>query len=172
MNPDLASRMSALGDAPDESGFGAPPADFHEEIRAIHEYWCSKRVCDRIPDRSDVDPVVEIPRLLGNVWLLDVETDPRRFRYRLLGSNLTSASTRPKTGSYLDEQPGSRTISTTLASIEKCCDTQTPFWRKGWPQLIHDRFVPTLEYILLPLSVDRSKDTRMLMNLTIYNWQK
>ncbi|WP_416896656.1 MAG: PAS domain-containing protein [Minwuia sp.] len=154
-----------------EHGFGPPPAWMHADILALHRYWLAKIGDAPIPDRADIDPVIEIPKLLANVWLLDVVGEPRRFRYRLMGSNLTRATTRPRIGQYLDEQEGAGDIPETVAALNTCCDRQIPYWRRGHPQLIRDRFLPMLEYVVLPMSVEHSAETRMLLNMTIYHWK-
>jgi hypothetical protein len=58
-----------------------------------------------MPSRADMDPV-ELPRaLLPNLFLVDVEESPRRFRYRLVGTELTAIMRRELTGRYIDEMP-------------------------------------------------------------------
>lgn len=155
----------------EESGFGAPPEHFDPGILQLYEYWCSKRVKDDIPFRSDMDPVVEIPRLLSAVWLMDIEKPDLRFRYRLLGNDMVSAGAIPKVGDYLDERPKVGRIDETIRAFKDVCRTRRPFWRIGAPHLHHDHLVAGLQLISLPLSVGQPNDVGMLMNMTIYRWQ-
>src|SRR3546814_16858489 len=57
----------------------------HPRVRRIVEHWASMGPPGRLPGRPHLDPL-HIPSLLSNIWLLDVEREPRlRPRYRLLG---------------------------------------------------------------------------------------
>jgi hypothetical protein len=55
-----------------------------------------------MPSRADLDPT-EIPHLLPNLILNDVERDPLRFRIRLEGTAIRDARGWDATGRYLDE---------------------------------------------------------------------
>jgi len=50
----------------------------------LYDYWKSKHVDGRPPSRQEIDPVVEIPRLVP--YLLLIDNTPEGFRYRLFGS--------------------------------------------------------------------------------------
>ena len=77
----------------------------HPALRELHGYWEARRGERAIPSRADMDPV-ELPRpLLPNLFLVDVEEGPRRFRYRLVGTELTGVMRRELTGRYIDEMP-------------------------------------------------------------------
>lgn len=68
-------------------------------------YWESNRSPGGLPDRSAFDPLV-LRRFLGNLLIADVETAPsgdRRFRYRLIGTDLAEISGRDVTGRYFDD---------------------------------------------------------------------
>ena len=68
------------------------------------DYWLSKRPGNRLPGRADIDPI-DMPFILGNLILVDIEPDPFRVRYRLVGTNVTSLLGLNATGRYLDEHP-------------------------------------------------------------------
>src|SRR3546814_10213652 len=58
----------------------------HPRVRRIVEHWASMGPPGRLPGRPHLDPL-HIPSLLSNMWLLDVEREPRlRLRYRLIRS--------------------------------------------------------------------------------------
>lgn len=71
-------------------------------IRQLFDYWQSKRRDGRLPRRADIDPA-EIPQLMPNLLLVDVEYDPFRVRYRLVGTQIVEATGFEFTGKYLDE---------------------------------------------------------------------
>jgi hypothetical protein len=62
----------------------------HPVLREFHEYWRALAKGNRLPSRSQVDPV-EIPSLLPNLFMIDVITGPPEpsFRYRLAGTEIT-----------------------------------------------------------------------------------
>lgn len=70
-------------------------------VRRIHEWWSAHRHGD-LPDRADFDPSA-VKDLLPNILLADVEHDPFRIRYRLVGTKVVDATGFNITGRYLDE---------------------------------------------------------------------
>lgn len=55
-----------------------------------------------VPSRADIEPA-DIPRLLSNVFLIDVQRAPIRFRVRLCGTAVDRLLGRNFTGCYLDD---------------------------------------------------------------------
>lgn len=72
-----------------------------EMVRSLHRWWISRSAHD-IPDRSDLDPF-DIRQLLPNLFIADVEHEPFRIRYRLVGTRAIEATGMDITGRYLDE---------------------------------------------------------------------
>jgi hypothetical protein len=62
---------------------------------------------DGAVDRAAVDPIVEIPRLVGTILLIERiaqdQPDAGRYRIRLVGSQLAAVAQRDLTGWWLDE---------------------------------------------------------------------
>jgi hypothetical protein len=76
----------------------------------LHEfaaYLEGKREGDAAVRRAALDPLVEIPRLIGWVLLIekirDGAPDAGRFQVRLVGSGLAAIAERDYTGRWLDE---------------------------------------------------------------------
>jgi hypothetical protein len=63
--------------------------------KQLHRYWLSKHVDGRVPSRSDIDPILEIPQLVKNLILLDARAD---FTYRLVGSEVVERHGMDMTG--------------------------------------------------------------------------
>lgn len=55
-----------------------------------------------MPARGDFD-AVEFMRFGGRIALIDVEHEPRRYRFRLIGSKMTEVLGRDCTGRYVDD---------------------------------------------------------------------
>lgn len=70
----------------------------------LYDYWLAKKGGHRFPARQDIDPL-EMKVALGGISLFDVERDPLRFRYRLIGADIVQRDGFDLTGRYLDELP-------------------------------------------------------------------
>ena len=76
-----------------------------EIVRAVVDYWNSKRLGIGPPDQNLFDPL-EIPRLLPHVMLKDVQRDPWDFRYRVVGTVVREHSRHNWTGKWMSEVEG------------------------------------------------------------------
>ena len=54
------------------------------KVIQLLDYWNAKVTDGRLPSRDDVDPI-DLGFILGDLILVDVERDPLRFRFRLMG---------------------------------------------------------------------------------------
>lgn len=99
----MALEQVAVPEQSDLSTFGFRAADIASPaLRALYSYWDEKWQGRRMPTRADIEPL-EIPTLLPIVYLVDVERDPLRFRFRLVGTRIVAWFGRDTTGSYVDE---------------------------------------------------------------------
>lgn len=71
-------------------------------LQRLHAYWRERCGHLPFPRKGDFDPV-DFSYVLGYVTLVDVEQEPRRYRFRLDGSILVELSGMDYTGRYLDE---------------------------------------------------------------------
>jgi hypothetical protein len=70
-------------------------------IRRLHDYWSARRTAERIvPLRADLDPA-DLRELLPQLIILEVEQNPIRFRYRLVGTRVVDFNKLEFTGRYL-----------------------------------------------------------------------
>jgi hypothetical protein len=70
-------------------------------IHRFHEYWRAKLVAPNVlPLRAAFDPA-ELRGLLPSLVILDVEREPLRFRYRLVGTRVVEFNAQEFTGRYL-----------------------------------------------------------------------
>lgn len=70
---------------------------------ALFAYWRARAGAKSIPARGDIDPVVDLGHLVQHLFLVDVERDPLRFRYRLVGTKVVEHVGTDMTGKYLDQ---------------------------------------------------------------------
>jgi hypothetical protein len=97
----------------------------HPKLSILYDYWDSIRADKDMPCRRDLDPL-DIPGLLPNIILLDVEDDPLRFRFRLYGTAVSTIRGRDLTGHYMDEPDVSRITHLTYPSNLKVVETRQP----------------------------------------------
>jgi hypothetical protein len=74
--------------------------------------------------------------LLPNIVLVEVQRDPLRFRYRLLGSRVDSINGKNLSGQWLDEAyAGQSNAAAVLAEYVRVVETGQPTWhraRRAW----------------------------------------
>ena len=100
LRPGAPRSLIAYGTADFEAAISATA---HGDLRAFMDYWQSKKIDDRPPLRTDIDPT-EIPKLLPNVLLIDVVGDPAYdFHYRLLGTAVVAVDGIDYSGSMLSQ---------------------------------------------------------------------
>lgn len=78
-------------------------ADFRERLDdtgliRFYDYWISLRGGRTMPACADVDPLRIPPEFLPNLMLIDVLNAPRRYRYRLIGTQVIAATGENRTG--------------------------------------------------------------------------
>jgi hypothetical protein len=145
-----------MGDvvAPEDYGVAEHPG-----IVALRSYW--RRIGDgSLPGRSDLDPA-DIPRILGNVMLIDVERAPIRFRMRLCGTTVDRVFGQDFTGYYLDDLTAEYFERDVLLDYAGVVTTQRPHFLQR-TVAIGDGVWLAYQRLLLPLSDDGS-DVDMLL---------
>lgn len=70
--------------------------------RALYTYWLSAWRDNLPPRRTEIDPAA-IKGILPFILLGDIEPDPFRVRFRLIGTGVADFSRQDFTGQYLDE---------------------------------------------------------------------
>lgn len=142
-----------------------------ESLLAIYRYWDSKRAGRRFPARADLDPADLVPHL-GNMTLIDVEHDPFRLRYRLIGTTITTMMRRDATGSYYDELYSADILASIYSSYHWMIENQRPTRTYGEP-VIGDRIGYHIhEALNLPLSSDGKTIDKVLGALAFHRKDK
>lgn len=131
--------------------------DWHPQVRELLYYWMRKCTADgHLPSRQAFDRT-ELADLLPHMWMLDVQRNPWRFRYRMAGCAFAAAIGRTIGNDWYDElRPlawaanRTRLITTVRDGI--------PTWRRGVMPMEDDNFEfngwRDVENLMLPLAVD------------------
>jgi len=134
----------------------------NERMQRLYDYWASRRRDDgRPPRREDIEPG-DVPDLLPYVFLVDIEEAPRRYRYRLAGSEVVACFGVDMTGLTIDEldlgektEQIRRLYDETAASGEPHYD-RYEFWTASYQQHLN------YERLLLPLSSNGERIDKLL----------
>ncbi len=75
------------------------------QVKALHDWWMAHRGDADMPDRSALWPG-DILKLLPLIFISELERDPLRIRYRLVGTRAVALTGYDFTGRTLDEMQG------------------------------------------------------------------
>jgi hypothetical protein len=146
------------------------PDSLPEKLAAIAAHWRGlRREGHDLPFFADFEPMA-VARLLPNIYLLGVEHEPLRFRFRLLGEAVLEAGAPGRPGLYVDELPRTGTQSNLQASLAAAVASRAPNWYRGPPTLQHHAHVTELEGVMLPFAAADGRIEAFLC-LTLYRWQ-
>jgi len=138
-------------------GEGTTPADAvsHRTLVALYRYWDGKRGARAMPARRDLDPS-EIVRLLPHIYMVDVQSDPLRFRYRLIGTAIVNLLGRDYTGRMVDAATygEGQILDRLLRLFTAVVETRRPVAYKGDIWFVAGREWRQVEALLMPLSND------------------
>ncbi len=150
--------------APAETILAQP---LHPKVRAVIEYWQSIHPASGLPGRQHLEPL-DIPALLPNIWLVDVERTPAlRFRYRLIGTSVGRAFEQEPTGRYLDDAHADAHDGRIRLSVGDVVRDRQPNWRTGPPTLWHLQDYLQLERVFLPMASD-GETIDLILALTVF----
>lgn len=73
-------------------------------VRQFLKFWLAAHRDGRMPGKEFLDPL-RLRFLVGSLSLLEVQREPLRFRYRLVGSDIVQRLSMELTGKWLDDHP-------------------------------------------------------------------
>jgi hypothetical protein len=124
----------------------------HPQLDEFVRYWESKRRDGRLPRRADIDPV-ELKPFLGNIFMLDVVGEPRRFRYRLVGTKIVDYVARDSTGKFQEEAYSPAQAAENNAMYRWICKNKQPLRNYGVINWVRREFLK-YEIANMPLAAD------------------
>ena len=128
-----------------------------KNLRTLLVYWRGKGAR---PSRSDID-ATEIPQLLKNILIVDVERAPLRFRYSLVGTLVTQVVGRDVTGHLVDEALYGDTAAFVHSAYKQVVDAEAPLLGRGRVVFADGAAVPT-EIVMAPLFAEGGVDKLLL----------
>ena len=144
--------------------------DHHDGLlKVLLTYWDRSPKIDGVPKKSnfDVTSLSEIDSaIIPHLWVLEMEEETGRFRYRLVGDALISAGALCRVGMYLDDYTG---ISDLDEQFQRIVERRLPHCRSGTSQMPHVAEIVSLEALITPWCDHEGKISH-LINATVYNW--
>ncbi|WP_133615008.1 PAS domain-containing protein [Dongia mobilis] len=128
------------------------------------QYWDSRRKGRQFPARGDLDPLIDIPRLVPHIILIDVRHDPLDFRFRLIGSAVRRNLARDYVGHWFSEFPNYSASSNIWPRHCAVAESGRPMLQRPTYVGPNKDFI-YVENILLPLSVDNPGWSMQMMFL-------
>lgn len=119
-----------------------------------------------MPCRADIEPT-EIPRLLQHIALVDVEAEPLRFHFRLVGTHITQAVDRDSTGCYFEEVYQGETFDDMVRLYSVAVHAKKPV-RHMSRAIYAGKDYRQYESIHLPLSEDGNTVNMILAGLEFF----
>lgn len=135
-------------------------------IASFLDYYLKIHPKTRIPARSEFDPF-QIPSALPGMTLVDVERNPYRFKYRVMGGNVTYNMEFEGTGRYLDELvPG---VELQYPHLDRVTVVESghPVYRQGQASVSFKSDFADLERVHLPFASD-GKTVDMVLSMFVY----
>lgn len=154
--------MSDLGDTITGS---MPPPSCDGRVRRLFDYWRSIHPGGGgLPGRQHVEPM-DLAEILRWLWLVDVQREPLRFRYRLIGTAHVKAMGRDITGLWTDEAFGGFHEKAGYA-FRAVAGGEVRYCRRV-PEFPIGREYAHIESLLLPLARD-GLTVDMMLGIAVY----
>ncbi len=150
------------------AGADLPRCD--DRIATLYHHWLALRpAADALPGRAHLNPM-RIPRLLPWLWLVDVQRNPLRFKYRLVGTAHTETLNSDPTGRWLDDAHPRFLQSSAYALFQAAAERAEISFYRGPPVYVIDANYKTIERLVLPMARD-GKMVDMLLGITVLDPQ-
>jgi hypothetical protein len=124
----------------------------HKTLIDFKAYWDRKRGDRSMPARADIDPL-ELRDHLGWILIMEVVGETRRFRYRLVGSEIAKRLGRDSTNKYFDELYAEPDHDRIASSFHQVVISQRPMRMVGELRF-SERTGLSFEVLNLPLCQD------------------
>jgi hypothetical protein len=132
---------------------GNIPQDCHPKAKALAGYWLSIHPKTGLPGRQHFDPC-DVPALLPNIFLVDIDAQVLRFTWRLMGTALVKIFGRDHTGLPVEGAYRDGTRAHAYQALCAIVATKQPRWRRAPASFATDREYLTMERTVFPLAAD------------------
>lgn len=151
-----------------DSGFeiDQPPALADEGLKALYRYWRELgQAASGLPSVTSFDPL-HLPKLLPNIWIIEVAADTHRLRMRLAGESINAIYGRNIGGHYFADVFPSSDLESLVARYSRALGEPAVFHTTGEVYAAAGRMTQG-ERLGLPM-LGRSGTTDTMLGATIY----
>ncbi len=138
----------------------------HADIKSLYEYWRAISPKGKLPGRQHFDPI-DVPKLLPNLWLIDVHRDPVRFWRRLVGTKIEEFAGMNLTGGWVGDRLSGTRLSGVHSFLMDVVETGKPNWRRGKSLIRFEKDYAELERLYLPLATD-GVNVDLILAITVF----
>lgn len=135
-----------------------------KRLQQLYAYWRGK-AGGGLPSRANIDPA-EIPQILPYLFLIDVEHEPQRFRFRLIGTQVCTWAGRDVTGMYIDDPAYGPRASEIRGQYADVIARGVAFYTEQ-PAARPDRDYVFYERLVLPLAPDGRRIDMLLCAIDV-----
>jgi hypothetical protein len=133
--------------------------DFREQLGdpdliRFYDFWAGLRGDRPMPSRKDLDPLHIPSEFLPNLMLIDVFNEPRRYRYRLVGTHVVTASGEDRTGRTFENVGFFKVHPIVIEQYERVVETGQPLHSLEPFTNFKSGSTYDVDRLLLPLSSD------------------
>jgi len=143
--------------------------------REFLNYWTAHCADGEPPHRADIDPPIDIPRLVPEIYLVNVVDRGRDYVVRLIGTRLAARYGSDATGRSLGELTAGAYRSMIFGLLRAVLDTRRPVYSIT-NYLQPDRNHLIVERLMVPLLGDEN-DVSIIMVMQVFhadhvNWDE
>jgi hypothetical protein len=152
-----------------ETGFQleAAPTVADARLQSLYEYWHElARAAGGLPQIQAFDPL-HLPKLLSNLWILEVAPDTHRFRMRLAGESINAIYRRNIGGQYFSDVFEPSEVAMVVARYTRALGEPAIVRSVGAVYSAAGRFSQG-ERLALPM-LGRSGFTDTILGITVYD---
>jgi len=135
-------------------------------LRSLLDYYLEIHPKTRLPSREAFDPF-QIPTAMPHLTLVDVERNPYRFKYRVMGSVVSRNMEFDATGRYLDEFFDNIQDQFPHTGRVEAVEKAMPIYRLGQSAVSFKNDFADLERVHLPLASD-GETVDMVLSMFVY----
>ena len=110
---------------------------------------------------------MDVPRLLPNLWLLEVHRDPLRFWRRLVGTKIEEFAGMNLTGGWVGDRLSGARLSGVHSFLMDVVESKQPNWRRGKSLIRFEKDYAELERLYLPLA-DDGMTVDIILAITVF----
>lgn len=126
----------------------------------LHAYWRAAAPEDEVPRQKDLH-IAEMPDCRGNIALVDIEPEPFRARYLLVGSALVRLLGKDPTGLYVEDVYSKDIAEEALGAFRRVVGERQPLFYRREFQILGKSF--GYKRLLLPLRLKSEEVRRVLL---------